>query len=97
MVPPGTGEDDAISQAPGTPQRLLEETKGHAMTEQQIVDIITDTLGPNVPLTLEQLSVLLMVLAIATVLLAAGLGYQIARAERRIKALEMEVRHGRDA
>ena len=67
------------------------------MTEQQIVDIITDTLGPNVPLTLDQLSVLLMVLAIATVLLAAGLGYQIARAERRIKALEMEVRHGRDA
>ena len=58
------------------------------MTEQQILDIVADALGPNAPLTLEQLSALLMVLAIATVLLAAGLGYQIARAEKRIKSLE---------
>ena len=43
------------------------------MPEQQILDIVTDALGPNEPLTLEQLSALLMVLAIATVLLAAGL------------------------
>lgn len=58
------------------------------MTEQQILDIVADALGPNAPLTLEQLSALLMVLAVATVLLAAGLGYQIARAEKRIKSLE---------
>ncbi|OUO19212.1 MULTISPECIES: hypothetical protein [Coriobacteriales] len=64
------------------------------MTEQQILDIVADALGPNAPLTLEQLSALLMVLAIATVLLAAGLGYQIARAEKRIKSLEAALAAG---
>ena len=64
------------------------------MTEQQILDIVADALGPNAPLTLEQLSALLMVLAVATVLLAAGLGYQIARAERRIKSLEAALAAG---
>ena len=64
------------------------------MTEQQIAELVTKALGPNAPLTLEQLSVLLMVLAIATVLLAAGLGYQIARAERRISALEAALGRG---
>ena len=67
------------------------------MTEQQIAELVTEALGPNAPLTLEQLSVLLMVLAIATVLLTMGMGYQIARAERRIRALEKEVRDGRSA
>ena len=67
------------------------------MTEQQILDIVADALGPNAPLTLEQLSVLLMVLAVATVLLAAGLGYQIARAERRIKSLEAALAAGNRA
>ncbi len=64
------------------------------MPEQQILDIVTDALGPNAPLTLEQLSALLMVLAVATVLLAAGLGYQIARAEKRIKSLEAALASG---
>ena len=64
------------------------------MTEQQILDIVTDALCPNAPLTLEQLSALLMVLAVATVLLAAGLGYQIARAEKRIKSLEAALAAG---
>lgn len=64
------------------------------MPEQQILDIVADALGPNAPLTLEQLSALLMVLAIATVLLAAGLGYQIARAEKRIKSLEAALAAG---
>lgn len=64
------------------------------MTEQQILDIVADALGPNAPLTLEQLSALLMVLAIATVLLTAGLGYQIARAEKRIKSLEAALAAG---
>lgn len=64
------------------------------MTEQQILDIVADALGPNAPLTLEQLSALLMVLAIATVLLVAGLGYQIARAEKRIKSLEAALAAG---
>ena len=64
------------------------------MTEQQILDIVADALGSNAPLTLEQLSALLMVLAVATVLLAAGLGYQIARAERRIKSLEAALAAG---
>lgn len=64
------------------------------MTEQQILDIVADALGPNAPLTLEQLSALLMVLAVATVLLAAGLGYQIARAEKRIKSLEAALAAG---
>ena len=67
------------------------------MTEQQIADMITDALGPTAPLTVEQLSVLLMVLALATVLLAMGLGYQIARIEKRVKALEAEVHDGRTA
>ena len=67
------------------------------MTEQQIADMITDALGPNAPFTVEQLSVLLMVLALATVLLAMGLGYQIARIEKRVKALEAEVRDSRTA
>ena len=64
------------------------------MTEQQILDIVADALGSNAPLTLEQLSALLMVLAVATVLLAAGLGYQIARAEKRIKSLEAALAAG---
>lgn len=64
------------------------------MTEQQILDIVADALGPNAPLTLEQLSALLTVLAVATVLLAAGLGYQIARAEKRIKSLEAALAAG---
>ena len=38
-----------------------------------------------------------MVLAVATVLLAAGLGYQIARAERRIKSLEAALAAGNRA
>ena len=67
------------------------------MTEQQILDIVADALRPNAPLTLEQLSALLMVLAVATVLLAAGLGYQIARAERRIKSLEAALAAGNRA
>lgn len=67
------------------------------MPEQKIVDMITDALGPNTPLTLEQLSVLLLVLALSVVLLAMGMGYQIARAERRIRALEAEVRDARNA
>ena len=67
------------------------------MPEQKIADMITEALGPNAPLTLEQLSVLLLVLALSVVLLAMGMGYQIARAERRIRALEAEVRDGRNA
>lgn len=58
------------------------------MTEQQIADIVTDALGPNAPISLEQLSVLLMALAISVILLAMGMGYQIVRSERRISALE---------
>ena len=58
------------------------------MTEQQILDIVADALGPNAPLTLEQLSALLMALAISVILLAMGMGYQIVRSERRIGALE---------
>mgnify|MGYP003179541640 FL=1 len=58
------------------------------MTEQQIADIVTDALGPNAPISLEQLSVLLMALAISVILLAMGMGYQIVRSERRIGALE---------
>ena len=67
------------------------------MTDQQILDIVADALGPNAPLTQEQLSALLMVLAVATVRLAAGLGYQIARAERRIKSLEAALAAGNRA
>ncbi|WP_019127703.1 hypothetical protein [Enorma massiliensis] len=59
-----------------------------AMTEQQIVDFMTEALGPNAPFTLEQLATLLFVLAIATMLLAMGLGYQAAKLDRRVKALE---------
>lgn len=59
-----------------------------ALTEQQIVDLVTEALGPNAPFTLEQLSTMLFVLAIATVLLAMGLGYQAAKLDRRVKALE---------
>ncbi|HJF44195.1 hypothetical protein [Thermophilibacter provencensis] len=58
------------------------------MTEQQIADIVTDALGPNAPISLEQLSALLMALAISVILLAMGMGYQIVRSERRIGALE---------
>ncbi len=58
------------------------------MTEQHIAEIVTDILGPNAPLSLEQLSVLVFVLAVSTVLLAMGLGYQAARLDRRVKALE---------
>lgn len=58
------------------------------MTEQQIADIVTDALGPNAPISLEQLSALLMALAISVILLAMGMGYQIVRYERRISALE---------
>ncbi len=67
------------------------------MTEHQIADIVVETLAPNTPFTLDQLSALVMVLAIATLLIAMGLGYQIVRAEKRIKALEAEVHHGRIA
>ena len=59
-----------------------------AMTEQQIVDFMTEALGPRAPFTLEQLSTLLFVLALATLLLAMGLGYQAAKLDRRVKALE---------
>lgn len=59
-----------------------------ALTEQQIVDLVIEALGPNAPFTLEQLSTMLFVLAIATVLLAMGLGYQAAKLDRRVKALE---------
>lgn len=62
------------------------------MTEQRIAQIATDILGPNAPLSLEQLSVLLFVLAVATVLLAMGLGYQAAKLDRRVKALEAAAR-----
>ena len=58
------------------------------MTEQQIADIVTDALGPNAPISLEQLSALLMALAISGILLAMGMGYQVVRSERRISALE---------
>lgn len=58
------------------------------MTERQIADIVTDALGPNAPISLEQLSALLMALAISVILLAMGMGYQIVRSERRIGALE---------
>ena len=58
------------------------------MTKQQIADIVTDALGPNAPISLEQLSALLMALAISVILLAMGMGYQIVRSERRIGALE---------
>lgn len=58
------------------------------MTEQQIADIVTNALGPNAPISLEQLSALLMALAISVILLAMGMGYQIVRSERRISALE---------
>ena len=58
------------------------------MTEQQIADIVTDALGPNAPISLEQLSALLVALAISVILLAMGMGYQIVRSERRIGALE---------
>lgn len=58
------------------------------MTDQQIADIVTDALGPNAPISLEQLSALLMALAISVILLAMGMGYQIVRSERRISALE---------
>ena len=58
------------------------------MTERQIADIVTDALGPNAPISLEQLSALLMALAISVILLAMGMGYQIVRSERRISALE---------
>ena len=89
MVPSG--------RAPVGARPLPGQTKGHAMTEQQMLDLITETLGPNIPLTLDQLAALLMALAIATVLLAAGLGYQIARVEKRIKALEEAVAQARGA
>ena len=58
------------------------------MTEQQIAGIVTNALGPNAPISLEQLSALLMALAISVILLAMGMGYQIVRSERRISALE---------
>lgn len=61
------------------------------MTEQQIADIVTDALGPNAPISLEQLSALLMALAISVILLAMGMGYQIVRSERRISALESAI------
>ena len=80
MVPSGRN--------PASDKPLPGQRKGRTMTEQQMLDFITETLGPNIPLTLDQLAALLMALAIATVLLAMGLGYQIVRAERRIKALE---------
>ena len=79
---------------PAPPVGRRGDESGNAMPEQQILDIVADALGPNAPLTLEQLSALLMVLAIATVLLAAGLGYQIARAEKRIKSLEAALAAG---
>lgn len=58
------------------------------MTAEQIARIATEALAPTVDLNLDQLSALLLVLAISVVLLAMGLGYQIARMERRIRALE---------
>lgn len=64
------------------------------MTEQQIADIVTDALGPNAPISLEQLSALLMALAISVILLAMGMGYQIVRSERRISALEAALAAG---
>lgn len=65
-----------------------------ALTEQQIVDLVTEALGPNAPFTLEQLSTMLFVLAIATVLLAMGLGYQAAKLDRRVRALEAALTAG---
>lgn len=65
-----------------------------ALTEQQIVDLLTEALGPNAPFTLEQLSTMLFVLAIATMLLAMGLGYQAAKLDRRVKTLEAALTAG---
>ena len=94
MALPGAGEDGVVGKDPGEHQAVPGQTKGHVMTEQQMLDIITETLGPNIPLTLDQLAALLMVLVIATMLLAVGLGYQIARSEKRIKALEIALAQG---
>ena len=58
------------------------------MPAENLAQLATDVLTGNASLTIEQLSALLMLLAISVVLLAMGLGYQIARAEKRIKALE---------
>lgn len=58
------------------------------MPAQEIANTLTEALAPDVPLSIDQLSALLLVLAVATVLLAVGLGHQVARAEKRIRALE---------
>lgn len=58
------------------------------MPAENLAQLATDVLTGNASLTIEQLSALLMLLAISVVLLAMGLGYQIARTEKRIKALE---------
>ncbi|HIR90333.1 MAG TPA: hypothetical protein IAC01_00915 [Candidatus Limicola stercorigallinarum] len=58
------------------------------MPAENLAQLATEVLTGNASLTIEQLSALLMLLAISVVLLAMGLGYQIAHAEKRIKALE---------
>lgn len=58
------------------------------MPAEEIAHIATEALAPNVSLNLDQVCALLLVLAVSTVLLAMGLGYQVARLERRLRALE---------
>lgn len=58
------------------------------MTPEEIARIATEALAPNVPINLDQLCALVMLLAISVVLLVMGMGYQIARLERRVKQLE---------
>lgn len=58
------------------------------MSEQQIADIATEALAPNFAITTDQLAALVMLLAIATVLLAYGLGRQVVKLEKRLRDLE---------
>lgn len=58
------------------------------MTPEEIARIATEALAPNTSLNLDQLSALVCLLAISVVLLVLGMGYQIARLERRVKQLE---------
>ena len=58
------------------------------MTEQQIAQIATEALAPNFDINIDQLAALVMLLAVATVLLAYGLGRQVVRLEKRVKELE---------
>ena len=59
------------------------------MTEQ-IADIATKALAPNFDITVDQLAALVMLLAVATALLAYGLGRHVAKLEKRLRDLEAQ-------